>query len=319
VSPRVPRLLALSCALGLALALPSAAHAQRVHVLAVTGLSGEPAYRLLFESATSALVDSARTRWRVADSSSILLAEDLNGTRLYAKGRATRQSIEQAFLTLSRRVAPGDIVLVFLVGHGSGDGAESRVSLPGPDATAADFAGWIAGFGRQTVVFVNAASGSGDFAEALGGPRRVIVTATRTALERNETRFATPFVRALTTDEADADKDGRVSVLEAFAYAKREVARVYETDKRLLTEHAVISDSTLARSVSFGAPKSTTTDPRAAALVAERSELEAQVATLRGRKDKMTAAAYDAELERLLVQVAQKTQAIRALSGGAKP
>ena len=33
----------------------------------------------------------------------------------------------------------------------------------------------------------------------------------------------------------------------------------------------------------------------------------------------MTAAAYDAELERLLVQVAQKTQAIRALSGGAKP
>ena len=319
MSRRVPRLLALSCALGLALALPSAARAQRVHLLAVTGLSGEPAYRLLFESATSALVDSARTRWRVADSSSILLAEDLKGTRVYAKERATREAIAQSFLALSRRVAPGDIVLVFLVGHGSGDGAESRVSLPGPDATAADFAGWIAGFNRQTVVFVNAASGSGDFAATLGGPRRVIVTATRTALERNETRFATPFVRALTTDEADADKDGRVSVLEAFAYAKREVARVYETDKRLLTEHAVISDSTLARSVSFGAPRSTTTDPRAAALVSERSELEAQVATLRGRKDKMTAAAYDAELERLLVQVAEKTQAIRALSGGAKP
>ena len=225
MSPRVPRLLALSCALGLALAPPSAAHAQRVHVLAVTGLSGEPAYRLLFESATSALVDSARARWRVSDSSSILLAEDLKSTRLYAKGRATKDAIAQSFLTLSRRVAPGDIVLVFLVGHGSGDGAESRVSLPGPDATAADFAGWIAGLTRQTVVFVNAASGSGDFAAALHGPRRVIVTATRTALERNETRFATPFVRALTTDEADADKDGRVSVLEAFAYAKREVAR----------------------------------------------------------------------------------------------
>ena len=60
-------------------------------------------------------------------------------------------------------------------------------------------------------------------------------------------------------------------------------------------------------------------DPRAGALVSERSELEAQVASLRGRKDKMTAAAYESELERLLVQVAQKTQAIRALSGGAKP
>lgn len=319
MSRRVPRLLALSLALGLALALPSAAHAQRVHVLAVTGLSGEPAYRLLFEAAASTLVDSARARWRIPDSSVVVLAEDMNGTRIRATGRATRDAIAQSFLALSRRVGPGDIVLVFLVGHGSGEGPDSRVSLPGPDATAADFAGWLAGFARQTVVFVNAASGSGDFGPALAGPRRVIVTATRTALERNETRFAAPFVRALTSDEADADKNGRVSVLEAFAYAKKEVARVYEDDKRLLTEHATISDSTLARTVSFGAQGSAPTDPRAAALVAERSELESQVASLRGRKDKMSAAAYDAELERLLVAVAQKTQAIRALSGGAKP
>ena len=321
MSRRVPRLLALSCALGLALALPSAARAQRVHVLAITGLSGEPAYRLLFESAASTLVDSARARWHVADSSLFVLAEDMNGTRLRAKGRATREAIAQSFLALARRVGPGDVVLVFLVGHGSGEGPDSRVSLPGPDATAADFAGWLSGFARQTVVFVNAASGSGDFGAALAGPRRVIVTATRTALERNETRFATPFVRALTTDEADADKDGRVSVLEAFAYAKKEVARAYETDKRLLTEHAAISDSILARSVTFGAQRGTPTDPRAAALVAERSELESQVAALRGKKESMSPAAYDAELERLLVLVAQKTQAIRALSGAgsAKP
>jgi uncharacterized caspase-like protein len=319
VSRRVPRLLALSSALALALAVPSAARAQRVHVLAVTGLSGEPAYRLLFEAAASTLVDSARARWHVPDSSVIALAEDLSGTRLRATGRATRDAIAQSFLTLSRRVGPGDVVLVFLVGHGSGEGPDSRVSLPGPDATAADFSGWLAGFARQTVVFVNAASGSGDFAAALAGPRRVIVTATRTALERNETRFAAPFVRALTSDEADADKDGRVSVLEAFAYAKKEVARVYESDKRLLTEHAMLTDSTLARSVTFGAQRGAPTDPRAAALVAERSELESQVAALRSRKESMSPAAYDAELERLLVLVAQKTQAIRAMGTGAKP
>ena len=319
MSPRVSRLFAVAVGLGLACLLPGTARAQRVHVLAVTGLSGEPAYRLLFEAAASTLVDSARARWKVPDSSLIVLAEDRKGTRIRAKGRATRDTIGQSFSALSRRVAPGDIVLVFLVGHGSGEGADSRVSLPGPDATAADFAGWLSGFPRQTVVFVNAASGSGDFGAALAGPRRVIVTATRTALERNETRFATPFVRALTTDEADADKDGRVSVLEAFAYARKEVARVYETDKRLLTEHAAITDSALARSVTFGAPRGTTTDPRAAALVAERTELESRVAALRSRKESMPAAAYDAELERLLVQVAEKTQAIRALSGGAKP
>jgi hypothetical protein len=293
---------------------PSSAIAQRVHVLAITGLSGEPAYRLAFESAASTLVDSARSRWKVSDSSLVVLAEDTTSKRLRASGRSTKDEIAKAFMTLSRRVAPGDVLVVFIVGHGSGEGADSRVSLPGPDATAADFAGWLAGFARQSVVFVNAASGSGDFRAALAGPRRVVVTATRTALERNESKFATPFVRGLTSDEADADKDGRVSVLEAFTYARKEVARAYETESKMLTEHAALSDSAVARTVSFGAARGVI-DPRAAALVTERQDLEAQVAALRGKKESMPAAAYDAELERLLVLVAEKTQAINALRG----
>jgi hypothetical protein len=305
----------LAAALSAAGALaPSIAVAQRVHVLAITGLSGEPAYRLAFESAASTLVDSARSRWKVSDSSLVVLAEDTTSKRLRASGRSTKDEIAKAFMTLSRRVAPGDVLVVFIVGHGSGEGADSRVSLPGPDATAADFAGWLAGFARQSVVFVNAASGSGDFRAALAGPRRVVVTATRTALERNETKFATPFVRGLTSDEADADKDGRVSVLEAFTYARKEVERAYETESKMLTEHAAISDSAVARTVSFGAARGVV-DPRAAALVTERQDLEAQVAALRGKKESMTAAAYDAELERLLVLVAEKTQAINALRG----
>jgi hypothetical protein len=305
----------LAAALSAAGALaPSIAVAQRVHVLAITGLSGEPAYRLAFESAASTLVDSARSRWKVSDSSLVVLAEDTTSKRLRASGRSTKDEIAKAFMTLSRRVAPGDVLVVFIVGHGSGEGADSRVSLPGPDATAADFAGWLAGFARQSVVFVNAASGSGDFRAALAGPRRVVVTATRTALERNETKFAAPFVRGLTSDEADADKDGRVSVLEAFTYARKEVARAYETESKMLTEHAALSDSAVARTVSFGAARGVI-DPRASALVTERQDLEAQVAALRGKKESMPAAAYDAELERLLVLVAEKTQAINALRG----
>jgi hypothetical protein len=297
---------------GLGLLAPATASAQRVHVLAVAGLSGEPAYRLAFESAVSTLADSARSRWRVSDSSLFVLGEDTTSKRLRVRGRSTRDEIAKAFVSLSRRVAAGDVVVVFLVGHGSGEGLDSRVSLPGPDATVADFTGWLSGFARQSVVFVNAASGSGDFRAPLAGPRRVVVTATRTALERNESRFATPFVRGLTSDEADADKDGRVSVLEAFTYARKEVARAYETESKMLTEHAALSDSAVARSVSFGAARGPV-DPRALALVTERQELEARVAALRGKKDSMSASAYGAELERLLVLVAEKTQAINAL------
>src|SRR4051794_13701687 len=134
---------AAASALALAFLAPRLALAQRVHVLAIAGLSGEPAYKIAFEAATSALVDSARARWRVADSSLVVLAEDTTSSRLRARGRSTREEIATAFARLSRHVSPGDVVVVFLVGHGSGEGADSRVSLPGPDATAADFAAWL--------------------------------------------------------------------------------------------------------------------------------------------------------------------------------
>ena len=303
-------------AIALGVSMPSAARAQQVHVLVVTGLSGEPQYRVPFMQAASTLADSARTRWGVADSSVIVLGEDPAADLRHITGRSTREGVAQAFLTLSRRVAPGDVLLVFLNGHGAGERASSRVNLPGPDPTAADYATWLSGFARQTVVFVNAASGSGDFVPIIAGAGRVVVTATRTGIERNESIFAQPFVRGLTGTEADADKDGRVSVFEAFDFARKEVVRAYETDNKMLTEHAVLNDSALARTVSFGAPRGSA-DPRIAALVAERQELESQVLALRGRKATSDATVYEQELERLLLLLAEKSQAIRAAS--AKP
>ena len=297
----------------LATGLSASAGAQQVHLLVVNGLAGEPRFRARFERTAAMLVDSARTRWGVPEASIVVLAEDTSGAMRRAR-RATRDEIGQAFVRLSRQVAPGDVLLVFINGHGSGEGPGSRVSLPGPDATAADFKGWLAGFARQRVVFVNAASASGDFVGALAGPNRLIVAATRTALERNETTFAAPFVQGLTGGSADADKDGRTSVLEAFAYAKKEVARAYETDNRLLTEHATLSDSTLARAVAFGGARAST-DPRVVALVAERQVLESQVAELRAKKASLEPAAYERELERLLLAIAERSQAIRAAGG----
>lgn len=306
----------LTLAMSLLSANAVTAEAQRVHVLIITGLSGEAQYRARFLEAAATLADTARTRWGVPDSSLIVLGEDPAQDPRHISGKSTKEEVASAFVKLSRRVAPGDILLVFLNGHGAGEGSNSRVNLPGPDPTAADFATWISGFAKQTVVFVNAASGSGDFVPVLAGRGRLIVTATKTAIERNETMFARPFVKALTTGEADADKDGRVSVYEAFDYAKKEVGRQYEVDNKMLTEHAVLSDTALARTVTFGG-KSNSSDPRVVALVAERQELESQVAALRARKATTDPATYERELERLLLLVAEKTQAIRAV--GAKP
>jgi hypothetical protein len=286
------------------------AEAQRTHVLFVSGLSGAPQFKSQFTQAANTLREVARGKWGVSDSSLLVLTEDSSST----SRRSTRENVADAFLRLSRRVQPGDVLLVLLAGHGSGEGSGSKVNLPGPDATATEYAAWLQPFAAQQVVFINTATGSGDFVPVLSAPGRVVITATKSAFEKNESEFLRHFVRGLEGDEADGDKDGRLSVLEAFRFARREVQLSYERGRRLLTEHALVSDSAVAARITFG-QRATAADPRIAQLMAERQALESQVAALRGRKAGMDAAAYEAELERLLLAIAEKSAAIKAAGG----
>jgi hypothetical protein len=168
---------------------------------------------------------------------------------------------------------------------------------------------------------------------ALAGPNRAIVTATKTGIERNETRFARFFANALATPNADVDKDGRVSLLEAFDFARREVARAYEADNRLLTEHAQLDDNgdgvasaepgqnakdgALSSMIALGGA-TTSTNPKVVALAAERRALETRIAELRQRKGSTDSTAYEKQLEALLLELARTAQAMRAAEG-AKP
>ncbi len=289
--------------------------AVQTHLIVVTGLSGEPQYAASFAKLGAAIVDHAKARWGVRDSSLVYLAEDPGADAARITGRASRAAVLAAVGQIARVAANNDVVLILLVGHGSEQGEDARLNLPGPDLSAADLAQALTALSGQTVVVANTASASGGFLKALAGPRRVVITATKTGFERNATMFGDYFVKGLISDEADADKNGQASAAEAFQYAVREVARTYETAKRLLTEHAQLNDSdngALARAVGFALTKdSAADDPRVAGLVAERRRLEAAIAELRGRKARTEPAVYERELEQLLVTLAETTQAIR--------
>jgi hypothetical protein len=300
----VPPLLAL-------LPLPAAGQEPRTHVLLVTGLSGEAKFARAFDSSAALIFDAAKSRWGATDSSLVYLGEDPARDPARIQARGTRDAIAARLAGLARRSAPGDLVFLMLVGHGSGEGAQSRFNLPGPDFTAADLAGWLKSFEGRTVVVVNASSASGDFLAQLAGPGRVVITATKSAMQRNEVTFPGYFAQALTTQAGDADKDGRISLLEAFTWARTEVARGYERRNLLATEQPQLTDSVLARTVAFGMVAAPS-DPKVAALWKERRDLEAQVDALRRRKTAMDSTAYQKELERLLLEIATRTAAIRA-------
>ncbi|HVX41088.1 MAG TPA: hypothetical protein VHB25_16090 [Gemmatimonadaceae bacterium] len=330
-------LLARLGALAASALLAAAPLGAQTHLIIVSGLGGEPKYSQSFAQLSAELAQAAHKRFGIPDSLITWLGEDSASVLPYFRGQSTRANVESAIEREAHRAAPGDQIAIVLIGHGSGEREDTKVSLPGPDLTAADFARLLAEFPTQKVAFLDLTSASGDVLPILAAPNRVIVTATKSAFERNESEFARFFVAALTKDGADTDKDGRVSLLEAFQYAVVETKRVYDDDSKLQTEHAQLDDAGAKQGTD--APDGRTgegllarrfflddrfvsqagaNDPALAQLYKDKFALEEQVDQLIARKSTMQADAYDDALEAVLVQLARKAKAIRAIEGGAK-
>jgi hypothetical protein len=307
------------------------AQAATLWIMIVTGLSGEPQYARSFASQAAALYDAAKEHWGVRDSGLVYLAEDPAADPRRITGKSTLVAIKSVLTGFAARARPNDLVAVFLIGHGSEQGDEPKLSLPGPDLSPGDLAVQFAALANQTVVLVDLASASGGFLAPISGPRRVVITATKSGFERNATIFGEFFVKALAAGAADVDKDGRVSLAEAYTYARTEVARFYQSANRLQSEHAQLDDDGdkhgtaelgatgdggLARTIGFPtAAEAVSADPAVAALLADRRRLEGEIAALRGRKATLDSTAYANELERLLLSLAETNQKIRAKEG----
>ena len=129
-----------------------------------------------------------------------------------------------------------------LIGHGTYDGKEARFNLRGPDVSATELAGWLRPFQRPLAV-INTGSSSAPFLNRLSATNRVVITATRSGNEQSYAHFGQYLAEAITNPEADLDKDGEVSLLEAFLMASRRTAEFYKVEGRLATEHALLDDN----------------------------------------------------------------------------
>jgi peptidase C13-like protein len=316
----------------LALAAPAAA--QNVHLLVIVGLAGDPEHAELFQRWASTLVDGATGSLGIPRDHVVYLSDQPEKDAKRVTGKSTTQEVQRAFATVAKNSKEDDVVFIVLIGHGTFDGKVAKFNLPGPDMTPADFVPLLKSLPSRHVVFVNTASSSGPFLEELAGPGRTIVTATRTGAERFATLFGGYFVDALFSDAADADKNHRISVLEAFDAAKLGVQRAYEQEGIMLTEHPLLDDTgdgkgvadpkpdgkvgQVAAVLSLGTPQSAEAmpvDPKLRALSEERKDLERRVEGLKLMKTGMEPERYASELEKLLTQLAMKSKQIRDLEG----
>ena len=302
-------------------------------LLILVGLAGDPEHGELFHKWGGELAEAAGKLGVPADHVVYLVDQPAEG-EARVSGKATVEEIGKTFDKFAKLATADDAVYVVLIGHGSYDGKTAKFNLPGPDISAADFNAQFRKLPTKQVVFVDTTSASGPFVNDLSGPGRVVIAATRNGAENFSTLFGGYFVDALTGEEADADKNRRVTMLEAFQFAKAAVQRAYDKEGLLSTEHAVLDDNgdragstdpstagpdgKVASLLAIGSAAdaaSLPTDPKLRALVLEQRDMEHRVESLRLLKDSMDPAKYQSELEKLVTDLALKTREIRTLEG----
>ncbi len=304
----------------------------KTFLLIVVGLAGDPEHGKTFHAWGTTLAE-ASVQLGVPPERLVYLADKPPEGTQGVTGPATREAIARALETFAAAAAPEDLVFVMLIGHGTFDGRAAKFNLPGPDMVPGDFDALLKKLPTTQVVFVNTSSASGPFVAELSAPGRTIVTATRSGAEQFATLFGGFFVDALTSEAADADKNKRISVLEAFNYAKAETAKAYEREGFLATEHALLDDDgnkegsqapemtgpdgKVAAVLSLGVAgvSGLPADPKLRALHLERRDLERRIESLRLLKDNMAPARYASELEALATAIALKTREIRTAEG----
>ncbi len=158
-------------------------------------------------------------------------------------GKATRENVQRALADLRKRITKDDQLLVLLIGHGTSiDGDEAKFNLVGPDLSATEWADLIRPIPGR-VVFVDTTGASFPFLRTIAGHGRIVLTATDAAAQQFETVFPEFFVKAFDDPAADLDKNGRVSLWEAFTYASAGVRQWFEQKGQLPTERPLLDDT----------------------------------------------------------------------------
>lgn len=306
--------------LGLSPGLKAQSVESGTYAVVITGLGGDPDYEKLIEGWGKDLHAALKQSGVAPDRLFWLAGKKQEGA--YAESR--REQITRLLETLAARMGPKDVFQLFLIGHGSYDDYDYRFNIPGPDLTADQFNELLGRIRCERQLVVNMTSASGGSLASLRRKGRVVITSTTAGRERNFSVFARYFVAALQDAGADTDKNQEISALEAYRYASREVARYYETQKRLATEHPLLEDKGDSEGAREATPQSgqgllaaalvirrmsgdfpALDTPETRELRAKKRTVEEAIEQLKYGKASMETQEYYQQLERLLLELSQ--------------
>jgi hypothetical protein len=158
------------------------------------------------------------------------------------RAASTASDVNDAFKSLAAVAGPQDRLIFWYMGQANAAGGKLRLNLAGPDITNDDLATYLARLKAGTVLIVLDCPNAALAVKSLRGPGRIILCASAQD-QPYGTQFSRCFLPALTAKDSDTDNDGKVSILEAFAAAARQIEQWYRDRQMLPTETPCLDDN----------------------------------------------------------------------------
>lgn len=220
---------------------PKPTETKNTYAMIIGGINKDPKERLAKDKVVlnlrrfflnNAKLKPARLSVLVADNSSVSKGSNISNA----------ENLKETIKTLAAAIQPADRFIFYYVGQANIVAGKLRLNLPGEDITHEQLAEWINQIRASSMLLVLDCPGAGLAVKAMTGQGRIIIGAC-TAEQHYSTRFSEYFVPSLVDSKSDTDSDGKVSLLEAFTFASKQLDDWYFRQLLLKTETPVLEDN----------------------------------------------------------------------------
>tara|TARA_B110000483_G_scaffold226488_1_gene287221 strand:- start:37603 stop:38580 length:978 start_codon:yes stop_codon:yes gene_type:complete len=271
------------------------------HMIIVSGLGGDVRFQANFNGQARQLYDAA-----------ISLGLDESQVQLLSNDDANKKNIISAISSINS--SSEDFIQVHLIGHGSFDGIHYKFNVPGPDITDTELADELNELaGTQMVALMSSSSGAAM--ERLRGDNRLVITATKSGLQKNASVFSRFWAEGADRNNTDLNKNEIISVAELYSYTSERVRDYYESEGLIASEASLFEsppgiNADLFNISRIGQLAKAVLSVQAEALIAERANVEVKLSELSSRRQALSDDDYFAELQDLMLELGLLQQQI---------
>ena len=220
---------------------PKAKEDKNTYVLIICGINKDPDERLAKNKAVTGLRSFFLNNAKLKPAFLNVLVPDksLVGKNLKM---SNSENLKKTLGNLSERIKPQDRFIFYYVGQANVSAGELRLNLPGEDVTHKQLSELIKPIKATSMLLVLDCPGAGMAIKSLAGKGRIIIGAS-TAEQPYSTKFSEYFIPSLLDNKSDTDSDGKISLLEAFTFASKQLDDWYFEQLFLKTETPVLEDN----------------------------------------------------------------------------